>query len=93
MEIKPLTKEDYELIEKRVEEFNETTERSYYGVDENDVIFSYFKATDDVFLILNDWDEGKNNDPHWNEERDMHSVISFIMDVCTELGRDTSKWS
>lgn len=42
-----------------------------------DVIFGYGNPG----YILNDWDEGKNNDQFWDEKRGCHSADSFIQDM------------
>ena len=70
-----LSKEIYEFIEKACDEFNDSTG---YDVDVNDVIYSYMYSDDVDFRILNDWNEGKGNDPFWNDELNEHSVIVFL---------------
>ena len=66
-----LTKELYRFIESECEKFQEET----WGgndVDVNDVLYSYLHSTKESFHILNDWDEGKGNDPFWDEELNEH---------------------
>lgn len=81
-----LTKELHDYIEDAIEKHNELT---HNGVDFGDILFSYFNndsfEDDAHLLILNDWDEGKSNDPFWNQERDEHSAICFIVDMCIYL--------
>jgi hypothetical protein len=83
MENLNLTKEQYEYIEECVEIHRENT---FNDVDFGDILFSWFNNDDfsstSNFHILNDWDEGKDNDPFWDEERDEHSAICFIFDMC-----------
>ena len=83
MEIK-LTKELYEFIENKCEKFEKET----WGgndVDVNDVLYSLLYSDDETFYILNDWDEGKNNDPFWDEQRNEHSAICFLKDIIVEI--------
>ena len=77
-----LTKELYIWIENECDLFNNNTG---YFVDPNDVLYSYLFSTFDTFHILNDWDEGKSNDPFWNEELNEHSVIVFLKQTCANL--------
>lgn len=78
-----LTKELYDFIDEQCEAFNDKT---HYGVDVNDILFSLLHNENfdqaGPFLILNDWDEGKGNDPWWNDELNEHSAVCFIMEVC-----------
>lgn len=83
-----LTEKQFLHIEQRVDEFNEQTS-GIHGVDYGDVVYSYFKSDTDKFALRNDWDEGKSNDPFWNEEHNEHSVIVFIKLVVTELNQIT----
>ena len=73
-----LTKEVYEFIESECDKFNNSTG---YDVDVNDVMYSYLYSDDKCFYILNDWDEGKGNDPFWNDELNEHSVIVFLKKI------------
>ena len=77
-----LTKELFDTIHDNCEEFNKITD---YDVDVSDVLYSYLNSTPDTFYILYDWDEGKGNDPFWNNELNEHSVIAFIKDMCKQI--------
>jgi hypothetical protein len=77
-----LTKELYKFIEGECNKFEANTN---YDVDVNDVLYSFLYSTDENFYILNDWDEGRNNDPYWNEELNEHSVIVFLKKICKEI--------
>lgn len=77
-----LNKEVYELIENECDKHNEET---YNMVDIGDVIYSFLYSTDGCFHILNDWGEGRNNDPFWNEELNEHSAIVFLKQICDKL--------
>ncbi len=79
-----LTKELYEYIDEECERFKERT-TPYHDVDVHDVIYSYLFSKGDDFHILNDWDEGKANDPYWNDELNEHSVIVFLKRMCGEI--------
>ena len=79
-----LTEKQFLVIEQRVDEFNERT-CGIHGIDYGDVIYSYFKSSNNRFLILNDWDEGKPNDPYWNDETNEHSAIHLIRTLIEEL--------
>ncbi len=65
-------------------------ERTNYEhpVEVYDVLYSLLNSTDDSFCIYNDWDEGKNNDPFWNEEKDEHSAIVFLEEICKEIKKE-----
>jgi len=79
-----LTKELFDFIFNECEKFKENT-WSGNDVDVQDVLYSYFNSTPETFCILSDWDEGENNDPFWNHERNEHSVIVFLKDICQTL--------
>lgn len=79
-----LTKEIFEWIDAECEKFREGT-RNYYDIYPGDVLFSYFHSTPDNFVIFNDWDEGKPNDPFWNEELNEHSAIVFLKQMVKKL--------
>jgi hypothetical protein len=80
-----LTTEQFEYIEKSVDKFN--AERGFYEVDYGEVVYSYFKSTPEKFMLLNDWDEGSDNDPWWDKELNEHSVIVFIKSIVKELNQ------
>jgi hypothetical protein len=77
-----LTKELYEYIENECKKFEEKT---FNDVNVNDVLYSYLHSTKETFCILNDWDEGKNNDPFWNDELNEHSAIVFLKQICKKI--------
>ena len=77
-----LTKDLYEFIENECEKFREKTN---YDLNVNDILYSYLISDEEHFFIYNDWDEGKNNDPFWNEELNEHSAIVFIKQMCIKL--------
>jgi len=58
-------------------------EKTTYDVHLYDVIFSYGNPD----CILNDWDEGKDNDPFWNEELNCHSAYVFIEEMAELIKR------
>lgn len=77
-----MTKELHDKVEIKIEEHNDLTHNS---VDFGDILFTWFNNEDfnsRGLLVLNDWDEGKNNDPFWDEVRNEHSAVSFIIDMC-----------
>jgi len=77
-----LTKELYDIIDNDCQSFEDKTG---YDVDVNDILYSYLQSSEKVFYILNDWDEGKDNDPFWNEEKNEHSAIVFIKEMCKKI--------
>tara|TARA_R110000851_G_scaffold275123_1_gene427761 strand:+ start:846 stop:1094 length:249 start_codon:yes stop_codon:yes gene_type:complete len=77
-----LTKELYDFIDIECEKFKEKT---FNDVDVNDVLYSYLYSTKEDFYILNDWDEGENNDPFWNKELNEHSAIIFLKQMCKKI--------
>ena len=79
-----LTKDLFNWICAECEAFQETTWAGN-DVDTNDVLYSYFNSTPDQFVILNDWNEGKSNDPFWNDELNEHSAIVFIKQMVDKL--------
>lgn len=79
-----LTKELYEFIENECKKFKEETWTGN-DVDVNDVLYSYLYRTKEIFHILNDWDEGKNNDPFWNDEFNEHSAVVFLKKMCEKI--------
>jgi len=79
-----LTKDLYKIIKDDCDKFKEET---WYDndVDVEDVIYSYIFSTKDEFHILNDWDEGENNDPWWDKELNEHSAIVFLKKMCVKI--------
>jgi len=68
-----ISKDKYDFIRLECKKFIKETGR-LYDVEPNEIIHTYFYPNE----ILYDWDEGKNNDPFWDEETNTHSVVSFI---------------
>lgn len=79
-----LTSDLYNHLDSKCQEFYKKTDE-FYDVTANDILFSYFNSTDDTFHVLNDWSEGKSNDPFWNDELNEHCAIVFIQSMCKEL--------
>jgi hypothetical protein len=79
-----MTKELFDFIYDECQKFQETTWAGN-DVDVDDVLYSFFYSTDETFCILNDWDEGKSNDPFWDEVKNEHSVIVFLKVMCEKL--------
>lgn len=82
-----INKELFDWIDDRCKEHEDKTNNQ---VQVHDVIFSYIHFEENGFnwsdlYVLNDWDEGKNNDPFWDEELDKHSAESFILNICKEI--------
>lgn len=81
------------LITKPLFDFLEDVEY-YYGqnwcmhIHLTDILFTYFNKEEEEYnYFLNDWDEGKNNDDNWDEERDCCSQYSYIKDMCIFLDK------
>jgi hypothetical protein len=79
-----LTKELFNCISDECEAFQAATWPGN-DVDPNDVLYSFFNSTPEQFAILSDWDEGKENDPFWNDELNEHSAIVFIRKMVDKL--------
>lgn len=79
-----ITKELYLFIQNECNEFVKKTWDANC-VDVNDVLYSFLFSNENEFHILNDWDEGKNNDPFWNEEKNEHSAIVFLKELCEKI--------
>jgi hypothetical protein len=79
-----MTKEVFDFIYDECAKFKEKTWDGN-DVDVQDVLYSFFNSTPDTFHVLNDWDEGKNNDPFWNEEKAEHSAIVFLKEICEKI--------
>ena len=77
-----LTKEIFNFIYEECKKHNELTINE---VTVEDFLYSFLFSTDEKFCVLNDWDEGENNDPFWNKELNMHSAEVFIMEMCKKL--------
>ena len=83
-----ITKKQFEEFDRLIQSHEDNT---HNNVDFNDVIFSWFHNDRfgvehfDHFIVWNDWDEGKANDPHWNDTYNEHSAIVFIMEMCMML--------
>lgn len=82
--MKGITKEIFDWINAECEAFEKATWAGN-DVDAHDVMYSYFYSTSDRFALLNDWDEGKANDPFWNDELNEHSAIVFIKQMVDKL--------
>lgn len=79
-----LTAELFNWICDECEAFQEATWAGN-DVDSNDVLYSFFNSTPNRFALLSDWDEGKANDPFWNDEINEHSAIVFIKQMVDKL--------
>jgi len=73
-----ITKETFDWLYDQLEAHNE---RTHNGVDATDILFTYFNPG----MVLNDWDEGRNNDPFWDNELNEHSAIVFIEQTVEQL--------
>lgn len=77
-----LTNTKYRLIKDELDLFHFKTNNYYiYDFGWEDVLFTLMESEPDNVYILNDWDEGKNNDPYWDEEKDKHCIYSFLEDI------------
>lgn len=82
-----LNREFYQMIELECEAFKNRTWDAN-DVTTEDVLFSFFHQYGDQekgIQVLNDWDEGKGNDPFWDDERNMNSCYAFIHDMVDRL--------
>jgi len=79
-----ITKEIYEFISTEIQNFNKRTNYEYH-MDMEEVLFSFLESDELTHYVLNDWDEGKNNDPYWDEIKNMHSCYSFLEDMNNKL--------
>lgn len=84
-----LSKDLFDYLFKECQKFEDKTG---HDVDVADILYSYLhsykppiNATDSMFFILYDWDEGKGNDPFWNNELNEHSAIVFIKQMCNKI--------
>lgn len=65
------------LIEKCKKHFEDKSNQ----IDVSDILYSFFNDG----CMLNDWDEGENNDPFWDKKNDCHSAVSFINEMVKYL--------
>jgi len=79
-----MTIEIYEFISNEIKEFNERTNFEY-DMDFEEVLFSFLESDETNHYVLNDWDEGKGNDPYWDDNKNMHSCYSFLEDMNKKL--------
>jgi hypothetical protein len=75
-----LTKELYLSIANEYRKFRQRT-GGIYDVGLDDILYSCFESTPEKFAILNDWDEGPENDPFWDIEKDEHCVHVFLKEM------------
>jgi hypothetical protein len=75
-----ITKDLYKFISNEIKAFNYRTNHDY-DMDFEEVLFSFLESTETTHYVLNDWDEGKNNDPYWDEVKNKHSCYSFLEDM------------
>lgn len=76
-----LTKEQYEHIEDALDVFKITTDYHYHDFGWDDILYTIFNSNKETLSIKYDWDEGRNNEPIWDDTVDMHYVISFLHKV------------
>ena len=79
-----LTIEKYDLINDMLLLFQSSTNNEYSEFGWEDIAFTIFSSTPNETHILFDWDEGKNNDPYWDEDLNKHCVYAFldrVMDI------------
>lgn len=72
------------LLIKIKQECESFEKKTGYNVDLNEIIFAYGNKG----YILNDWNEGKDNDPFWNEELNEHSAIVFINEMTALIHKE-----
>jgi len=77
-----VTKGQFEFILQECRKHNDLTSNF---VEVGDVLYSLFRSTPETFHMLNDWDEGHDNDPHWCYVSNQHSAIKFIKDTINKL--------
>jgi hypothetical protein len=75
-----LTKHIYDFIDNEIRLFNEKTNDEYH-MDFQEVLFSFLHSTDETHYVLNDWDEGKDNDTYWNEDKNKHCCEVFLEEI------------
>ena len=85
-----MTNEMYDFISEEISHFNKRTNFEY-DMDMEEVLFSFLNSTETVHFILNDWNEGKFNDPYWDEERNQHCCEVFLFDMNTKLNNFKSE--
>lgn len=77
-----LTKELYEFIENEIKEFHKYTNDYYqFDLELEDIFYTLLYSEDDKIYILNDWNEGRNSEPMWDDIKDKHMVESFLEDI------------
>lgn len=79
-----LTKELFDWVCNECEVFKKATWAGN-DVDAADVLYSFFHSTPEKFALLEDWDEGKGNDPFWNDTLNEHSCIVFLREMVNKL--------
>ena len=75
-----LTESIYDFIDNEIRQFNEKTNHEY-DMDFQEVLFSFLHSTDETHYVLNDWDEGKYNDPYWDEDKNQHCCEVFLEEM------------
>ena len=84
MEDLKMTKEVFSLIISECKKFRQNT-NEMYDLTIEDVLYSLLFSEPDSFYILNDWDEGKNNDPFWDNGKNQHCTTVFLIDICEKI--------
>lgn len=79
-----LTQKMYDFIQEEINKFNQRTNHEY-DMDFEEVLFSFLYSTDETHFVLNDWDEGKSNDPYWDEDKNQHCCEVFLEQMNIKL--------
>jgi hypothetical protein len=79
-----LTQKMYDFIQEEINQFNQRTNHEY-DMDFEEVLFSFLHSTDETHFVLNDWDEGKFNDPYWDEDKNQHCCEVFLEQMNIKL--------
>jgi hypothetical protein len=79
-----ITIETWRFIMSELGAFNERTNYEY-DMTMDEVLYSYLESTNETLCAFTDWDEGKGNDPYWDDVKDKHCCCSFLEDMNEKL--------
>jgi len=78
--MKSINEKEFKALTEYIDTKRESA-NTYFDVDVEDVLFSYFYSTEDTFWLLNDWNEGiEEENDQINHIKDALKLIKKLKD-------------
>jgi hypothetical protein len=73
------TKEDIDFLLEKIDK--QVDQYPMYDITLSDVLYSLFNPNH----VLNDWDEGKYNDPYWDDVKNQHRAYTMLEEIISSF--------